>query len=132
MSELEEGYFGEPMGYASHDNEVGLAELLVGRSIVETEGETLILDDGTELAVVGNEGCGGCPSGFYSVERVSTFPNAITSVSVVESEKSGETVYSLYVYAEGVFGEVATITGDDGNGYYGTGFRIYVSKKGSK
>jgi hypothetical protein len=115
-----------------HDDEDRIKELLVGRRIVATEKDTLILDDGRRLIVEGNYGCGGCTSGNYWVDGVAGFDNVITSVDFRTDSRKGdddwsrETVYRIFVYSNALAGEVVTVAGDDGNGYYGTGYRIYV------
>lgn len=126
----------------NHDE---IAALLVGRRIVEVQptdeqipgarysferGEgVLILDDGTRLYLLGNEGCA-CPSGNYPLTAMATAPNIITSVSFEDNPADDgdehEGHYSIYVWAENQKIEAARFEGTDGNGYYGTGYRIYV------
>lgn len=83
----------------SYDKELGyeelsektLKELLFGRRIVDVRpGEknyfggldisALVLDDGTTVYVVPNEGCGGCVTGNWWIEKIATTNNAITDV----------------------------------------------------
>ena len=111
-----------------HDDQYMMEKMLLGRRIVAADEDTLTLDDGGKLEVLGNDGCGGCHSGNYDVTAVSDFPNVITSVEVQRGKReNGGTVYRLFVYAAGLTpGEVATVEGSDGNGYYGTGFSIRV------
>lgn len=124
-----------------------LTDVLVGRRIVDAvvdrdfpvvidygikpEG-MLVLDDGTKLYLAGNEGCGGCSSGWYELECLSTVDNIITDVKIVEDpdddyerEGSGGR-YEIFVYADNKKVNVATFSGTDGNGYYGSGFRFLV------
>jgi hypothetical protein len=121
-----------------------ISEALVGRKIVHAEmGGTypaqgyrhpegmLVLDDGTKLYLTGNEGCGGCSSGWYELERVGTVDNVITDVTIFENpddddHDTGAGVYSIFVFAENQMIEVANFQGSDGNGYYGTGFNVTV------
>lgn len=123
-------------------------DLLFGRKIVKVEMDTdfpnadnnyaegcLTLDDGTMLLVGGNEGCGGCPSGYYWLTDLATVDNAITNVSV-EEDFSGryedDGVYRIFVVAEDQTQHlVASFEGSDGNGYYGTGWWLTVIGKGS-
>lgn len=111
-----------------HDDHYMMEKMLLGRSIVAADDDTLTLDDGGKLEVMGNDGCDGCHSGNYDVTAVSDFPNVITSVEVQRGKReNGGTVYRLFVYSAGLKpGEVATVEGSDGNGYYGTGFSIRV------
>lgn len=97
-------------------------------------GGRLTLDDGTVLYVYPNEGCGGCSSGWYDIEALQTCDNIITSVDVEVEDTTTpdaylrDTRYSIFVLAEDKRIEAVTIVGDDGNGYYGTGFRLAVVK----
>ena len=50
-------------------DEEGLKDLLVGHKITQVVDSTLTLDDGTSLYFVGNEGCGGCSSGWYDLKK---------------------------------------------------------------
>lgn len=121
-----------------------LTKLFIGRKVVkaDTKTGTLTLDNGTELKIIPNEGCGGCVSGYYELERLATFDNVITNVDHVR--RSGvkiddldedyedwiDQTYSIFVYSEGIpIGqEVVHVAGTDGNGYYGTGYEIQVTR----
>ena len=116
-----------------HDENEQLKELFVGRRVVAAEGDELTLDDGTRVTVEPNEGCGGCYSGAYTLERIAAADNVVTDVRVEEEDitddKDGDDVrYRLFVYAAGVDAgtEIASVKGWDGNGYYGTGFALVV------
>lgn len=118
-----------------HDEDERLDDLFVGRKVVSVDegASTLTLDDGTILEVIPNNGCGGCTSGWYLLDALNTWDNVIMRVSVVQSDASddwGDKRYDLFVYAEnGDIGSVVTVSGSDGNGYYGTGFAIRVRRK---
>lgn len=113
----------------SEKNEIN--SLFVGRSIVSADKDTAILtlDNGVKVKIVPNEG-GCCASGDYFLTNIEKFENVITSakVKIVENSKTDKKTYKLSVYGVGVKNHqtVATITGDDGNGYYGTGFVLEV------
>lgn len=131
------------------NNEKEIAALLVGRRIVEAEkgkfafpgsdsdyysrpaDGRLLLDDGTTLFLRGNDGCGGCSSGWYELESIAKVDNAITGVRV-EAKPGGDDLgsydgtYRIFVMAEATEINVAEFTGSDGNGYYGTGFELFV------
>jgi hypothetical protein len=106
--------------------------LFVGRTVEKVSDDRLRLDDGTELQVEANEGCGGCSNGWYELKALNDCPNVITRAEVVEEELSEdswseERRYTLFVYADNQKINLATVEGDDGNGYYGTGFEIVVT-----
>lgn len=114
----------------SYDDAV-IEEAMVGRKIVHADNDTLTLDDGTVLEIRGNEGCGGCPDGHYEVSEFlskDNIPdNIITSVDLNSFGEQGEE-YAIYVFAENTRINVATFSGDDGNGCYGAGYSILVRK----
>ena len=119
-----------------------IMRFLQGRYVTEIDDEfdTITLDDGTVLEVEGNEGCGWCRSGWYDLVNVykQGSSNArIMSAHVAcdideENDDEGAVdphVYTIFVMVDGNPGflPLATIRGDDGNGYYGTGFRVFAN-----
>lgn len=118
--------------YEEYDEDE-IRELLLYRKVVKVIDNTLILDNGTELTFEGNHGCGGCSSGWYSVTELNECDNAITNVEFVcdndTKDSYDETSYKIFVYAEDRHIKLAQIDGDDGNGYYGTGYTMYVKFK---
>lgn len=116
-------------------NENEIRELLLYRKVVKVDNNTntLTLDNGTELTFEGNEGCGGCSSGWYSVTELNECDNAITNVEFVcdsdTKDRSYETSYKIFVFAEDRRIKLAQVDGDDGNGWYGTGYQLYVKFK---
>lgn len=111
--------------------------LLVGHRIVHAEqyneDEALLtLETGKKFRVRGNEGCGGCSNGYYWVSRIAAVDNVITAVRcdtepVHESEdRYCEEAYVYHVFVITGAGEVEmlTVEGDDGNGYYGSGYYL--------
>ena len=110
-------------------NEKEIKELLIGRK-VKVKGNKLILDNGIELEIVANEGCGGCSNGWYSITKLNEVDNAITDVEFVcdnETEDGGDdTSYKIFVFCEDTRIKLLQVDGSDGNGYYGTGYSIYV------
>jgi hypothetical protein len=109
-----------------HNAEDDITRLLVGRKVTKVDHETLSLDDGTILKVLPNDGCGGCTNGYYELEALNEVENAIMSVEFTESQNLD--MLSIFVYCEGVETrqQLLEVSGDDGNGYYGYGYRIRV------
>lgn len=90
----------------------------------------LVLDDGTVAYIKANEGCGGCSSGWYDLKHLAEIDNVITKVSL-DTQRSGdmyfgETSYRIFVFTSLGEYNLMQVDGDDGNGYYGTGFEITV------
>ena len=128
----------------------GVAELLVGRRIVSVEhGEfeythpgygsgyrdkatgRLTLDDGTEILVTPNQGGCSCSAGDYYLTSLAACDNVITSVRTeIEDGKWDAKTYRIYVLADNVEINAVQIDGDDGNGYYGTGYELIVTLPG--
>lgn len=141
---------GAMTNHFTEDNGAEIADLLVGHRIVEAEmgsfdypGRSwhdeaegrMVLDDGTTLYLTGNDGGCSCGAGDYDLEKLATVDNIITAARV-ECAPSGddyssdsyetEGAYRIFVVADAVEINVAEFVGSDGNGYYGTGFELYV------
>ena len=110
-----------------YTDEEAIKALLVGRKVVEVKDATLILDNGTELVIIPNDGCWGCSSGNYWLDEINDCPNAITNVKFKDSDGhgSGDSL-EVFVYAEHKKINLYTVKGDVGNGYYGAGYTIRV------
>lgn len=113
---------------------VELFKSLIGQKIicVDEVGVTKILttDKGVKLTVEENEGCGGCGNGWSSFvmpDDLTDCNNAIVDVSIT-SGNDGEGSYILSIFKENK--QISKILTDDGygNGYYGGGFQIEVTK----
>ena len=113
-----------------HDDQDRINELFLGRRVVYSRNEVLELDDGTEIRVIPNEGCGGCGNGWFYLKKISEINNAITAVEIDHeySDDYCSEVYKIVVYAEGVGEDLVVIEGSEGNGYYGTGFSLKVTR----
>lgn len=126
-----------------------LTPLLAGRYVVDAETfdattyldeqkGKLTLDDGTVLILAGNDGCGGCDSGWYYLTRLFQrgTPNARIMSAEVETQQiayneHGDTRYTLFVIVDDERLPLAEFEGDDGNGFYNTGFSITVTHEGA-
>ncbi len=123
----------------SHDDTDDLRAALFGRSVVSVQTDEddynpegrVLLDDGTELILQGNEGGCSCGGGDYSLTQLNDMPiNGITNVEVdVEGIGSGTRLtYRIFVLAQDERFELAAFDGDDGSGYYGSGFWFTVKE----
>lgn len=118
-----------------YNDEKEITDLLMFRKIVEVKnGDTLILDNGLELEVVPNDGCGRCASGGYEISELNVCDNAITNVEFQEVEYESrdswqDYSYRIFVIAENKRIKILQVDGTDGNGYYGTGYSINVKIK---
>lgn len=121
----------------NQDSDDGLyTQLLRGRYVTSIDDGTITLDDGTELYIHGNEGSGGCESGWYWLENVykqGSRQARIMSAYVAygEDDEDAPSVYTLFVMVDGNPTQLplATVRGDNGNGYYGTGFTLTATIK---
>lgn len=106
---------------------------LFGHRIVKVEGKKgdgdgfIYLDNGRRLRLAGNEGCGGCGNGwFYLTEDLDFNDNAIMNVEIEETSTNDEDfIYRLWIISANTKIKAAEFGGYD-NGYYGTGFSVYV------
>lgn len=116
------------------ENDVdGITSLLMGRRITKIDDERLQLDDGTMLTLIGNDGGCACGSGDYTLTELNGCDNVITNVELVNAPggddyDDGNGTYRIFVFADNQRINLATFEGTDGNGYYGTGYRIKVKK----
>ena len=109
-------------------NEKEIEELLLGHKVTVDDCGNLVLDNGVMLQINPNIGCGGCESGNYYLEHISSVNNAITNVEFVEEFEDDcyYEHYRIFVIADGMTTELLDVYGTDGNGYYGTGYTIDV------
>ena len=119
------------MPVLSEQDKADITELLMGRKVNKITTDMLVLDNGTKLTLTGNWGCAGCESGNYELSELNGVDNIITAVEFVDDPSGdgfGPTVgrYQIFVYADNEKINLATFSGTDGNGYYGTGYRIHV------
>lgn len=112
-----------------------LRELLVGRHIVSVDIDNrdgdmantgkVLLDDGTMLEVRGNEGCGGCYNGWFSITTLNRVENVITNVETNYADDDDEMVFQVFVFAQDERLLLLQADGYD-NGWYGTGYWLTV------
>lgn len=117
----------------NEDDGQAIRDLLVGHSVVKVDDQTLRLDDGTTLTLVGHEGGCGCGAGDYDLVELNGVDNVITNVFLAndpsgEDHPTGNGTYDIYVIADNKLINLARFEGSDGNGSYGTGYRITVEK----
>ena len=135
------------------DQDADLTDVFVGHKIVAVEMPVarpegfgwpfsgtdpvglLTLDDGTKVYACGNEGGCACSAGDYELTKLAAVDNIITAVKVIAQPDSDSWSgrgpyepgrYSIFVVAEAQELTIAEFEGSDGNGYYGTGFRLAV------
>ena len=109
------------------DDELMVKKLLVGHSVKKVDEDILQLDNGVKLRFIGNYGCC-CGAGEYDITELNECENIITNVEF-ETEGIGEyegMSYKLFVYSENKKIKLLQCDGNDGNGYYGTGYHIDV------
>ena len=112
------------------DDERMVKKLLVGHSVKKVDENILQLDNGIKLRFIGNDGCS-CGAGEYDITELNECDNIITNVEFID-EKIGNKdwedshSYKLFVYSENKKIKLVQCDGDDGNGYYGTGYHIDV------
>jgi hypothetical protein len=114
-----------------------LSPVLAGRYVTKVDGDTLTLDDGTVLELEGNVGCD-CGSGTYDLTELfqrGTPTARIMSADVTtrltdEDDEYSDVIYTLFVIVDDERLPLAEFEGNDGNGYYGSGFRVTVTRKG--
>lgn len=111
-------------------DDAGIAALLTGRKVTKVAEDAVLLDDGTRLQFVGNDGGCACSSGCYDLTELNGVDNVITRVELVnepdDDMSPDDGTYRIFVYADNERINLATFVGTDGNGYYGTGYQIHV------
>jgi hypothetical protein len=117
----------------SEEDPEAITQLLLGRKVAKVDDETLLLDNGVRLRLQGNNGGCSCGSGDYALTELNGVDNVITNVEFDNSpdgdhHPDGEGIYRIFVFADNQRINLATFEGSDGNGWYGTGYSIEVSR----
>lgn len=111
----------------SSDELADLLRELIGVRISSISEELIVLEDGTQIEIELNEGCGGCSSGWseLSLTKSANLDAAIMNVEYVENNTSYDE-FKIFIYLAN--NETIELEGDDGvgNGYYGSGFWVTV------
>jgi hypothetical protein len=114
-------------------NKAEISALLLGHRVTKVTDDTLQLDDGRLLTFVGNDGGCACGGGDYNLTELNGVDNIITHVEYADEPGCGDWdsrtysgYYKIFVFAGHQRINLATFTGDDGSGYYGTGYAIHV------
>jgi len=104
--------------------------LLLGHSVSKVADDHLLIDNGTLLKLVGNDGGCACSAGCYDLTALNGAENVIMAVEFEDDpgcdEYGPEGAYRIFVFAGDQRINLATFKGTDGNGYYGTGYHVMV------
>lgn len=118
-----------------NDNHDAIQALLLGRRVAKVSDHELRLDNGVVLVLPDTDGGCSCGSGDYALTTLNGVDNVITSVEFVDDpagdgyDPKATGKYSIFVFADNQRVNLATWEGNDGNGYYGTGYRIIVRRE---
>jgi hypothetical protein len=121
------------MDETSHDE---IRAALMGHSVTKVSDDSIQLDDGTVLTLVPNEGGCSCSAGDYELTELNECPdNAIMNVEFEheiepDTYDEGDQSFKVFVLAADRRIKLWQIDGNDGNGYYGTGYTIRVTANG--
>lgn len=111
-----------------HSDTDEIEGLLLGHTVTVVGEDTATLNDGTQLKFVGNHGCGGCLNGNYELTALNGMDNVITRVEFLGDPDDDDGIYEIFVYTAHNVINLASFEGNDGNGCYGTGYTIHVTK----
>lgn len=133
MALITENWEGPGLKNLHWDDMGAIRDLLTGHSVAKVAEDHLQLDDGTMLRIVPNDGGCSCGAGDYELANLNGCDNVITNVEFdyspggVDYDRcDGAGYYRIYVYAGHEKISLLSVEGDDGNGYYGTGYWILV------
>lgn len=128
-----------PLTQVEYSEEQRIRDLLLGRSVTKVTDDHLLLDNGTLVKVVANDGGCACGAGDYEIAGLGETENVITNVefdyqpaddgawfSDPKDAPEGHGHYRVFVLAGDKRINLIDVEGDDGNGYYGTGYWLLV------
>lgn len=102
------------------DTLFGFLEKLVGKNIKFIDSNLFIVDN-IHYQIKENEGCGGCSSGWSSIEVLPEFIDKTINIKKIESiGKYDSDEYDLVINGK----KIAKVDTGYGNGYYGGDFEI--------
>jgi hypothetical protein len=111
------------VGY-NHTEEEEIRKLLLGTKITKVADDHIRLSTGAMVKIVPTGDC--CVQ--YTLDDLNSVDNIITAVEFITEEKEGAEVwagtYNVFVIAEDKYVKAWSVSGDDGNGYYGTGYSL--------
>jgi len=113
-----------------HEDEI--RALFLGHKAEKIAGDHLLLDNGTVVKIVPNEGGCACSAGDYFLKALNGCDNIITRVDfetsnvITDDKYEPHQAYRIFVVAEDKRINLVDIEGNDGNGYYGTGYELLV------
>jgi len=117
----------------NQEQEGEIRALFLGHKVEKVTDDHLLLDNGTVVKVVPNEGGCACSAGDYSLKALNGCDNIITrvefettAVTVDDGWGESDQAYRIFVVAEDKRINLVDIEGSDGNGYYGTGYELLV------
>lgn len=116
----------------SETDQQAITDLLIGHSVAVVGEDRLRLDNGTVLEIQPNQGGCACSSGDYDLTALNGIENIITRVEFeqvdldFDKDTYNDQSYRIFVYAGDERINLISVDGSDGNGYYGTGYEIYV------
>lgn len=104
------------------DSLLSFLQTLVGKKIVFLDSGLLTVD-GKHYQIIENEGCGGCSSGWSSINVFQKFVNRPITVKTIEGDGNDDSdEYKLIINGE----HIADINTGWGNGYYGGDFKVHL------
>lgn len=123
--------------YVTHEDETSIRDELVGRRVVETvNGDTLVLDNGTELHIIPNRGDEEDVGEFWVSyiapkpdEKILSIETGYEDIESYYLENYSERSFYIFIYttdSEHFRLPILGVTGYEGDGSNGTGYRILV------
>ena len=104
---------------------------LTGKKIKSITSHQIVLENGIKIDIEEHEGCGGCSNGWSAMELVGEYDDldaAVMNVKYQDASTLCGDEFKMFIYLAD--DRIITFNGDDGygNGYYGGGFWVTVTK----